>query len=127
MADKEYISTGKFKRINWVQIDPVSNDIFPVDEFMAPTLEFWDRLETECVSECCGIDAFGFWPEEIEKAVSDLNKKELIDNLQAMKNAVLSCHSPIIRARKLNHLFDRSVFIQLLDHIIGCLVKEVVE
>ncbi len=39
--------------------------------------EFWKYLEVECVAECCGIDAFSFWVEDINRAAMNSKIKNL--------------------------------------------------
>jgi hypothetical protein len=47
-----------YKWINWVELDPLDKNLFEIDEYLEPIKEFWLRLETDCVAECCGTLTF---------------------------------------------------------------------
>jgi hypothetical protein len=113
------ISIGKDKWIRWIHFDSTSdNDLFEIDDLLGPTFDFWDKLETQCVAGCCGIDAYTFWDDDIKFAVDKMDKAELIKNLLSAKTEIESRSETIVISRKLNNLIDKSVFIQLLDHIV---------
>ena len=61
------ISIGKDKWIKWVDFNryvydqciPINYDqCFEIDYLLEPTFDFWNKLETECVAGCCGINAY---------------------------------------------------------------------
>ena len=113
------ISIGKDKWIRWINFDPTNgNDLFEIDDLLGPTFEFWDKLETQCMSRCCGIDAYAFWEDDIKFAVDKKYKADLIKNLLNAKTEIESRSERIVTSGKLNNLMDKSVFIQLLDHIV---------
>ncbi|WP_315500356.1 DUF6331 family protein [Capnocytophaga gingivalis] len=93
--------------------------LLDLDPYMAPLNTFFDRLEVECVRECCGIEAFSFIPEDIQKALVGLSAETVIIQLKAMQTAIEEqwwCKT--VSSTILNNNFDRKVFLQLLNHII---------
>lgn len=93
--------------------------LLDLDPYMAPLNIFFDRLEVECVRECCGIEAFSFMPEDIQKALAGLSAKTVITQLKAMQTAIEEQYwCKTVGSTILNNNFDRKVFLQLLNHII---------
>ena len=93
--------------------------LLDLDPYIAPLNAFFDKLEVECVRECCGIEAFSFMPEDIYKALVGLSVKTVITQLKAMQIAIEEqWWYKTVGSTILNNNFDRKVFLQLLDHII---------
>ncbi|WP_314918584.1 DUF6331 family protein [Capnocytophaga gingivalis] len=93
--------------------------LLDLDPYIAPLNTFFDRLEVECVRECCGIQAFSFIPDDIQKALVGLSAETVIIQLKAMQTAIEEqwwCKT--VSSTILNNNFDRKVFLQLLNHII---------
>ena len=93
--------------------------LLDLDPYIAPLNTFFDRLEVECVRECCGIQAFSFIPDDIQKALVGLSAETVIIQLKAMQTAIEEqwwCKT--VSSTILNNNFDRKVFLQLLAHII---------
>jgi len=111
------ISIGKDKWIFWIETDPGQNS-YDIDSSLKPTLPFWKLLETECVSACCGIHAFGFWTEDLENAKQQLNDTDIKQKFEKLRHELFNKAERLLSSAFLNNLFDRKVFIQLLDHII---------
>ena len=93
--------------------------LLDLDPYIAPLNAFFDKLEVECVRECCGIEACSFMPEDIQKALAGLSAKTVITQLKAMQTAIEEQYwCKTVGSTILNNNFDRRVFLQLLDHII---------
>ena len=93
--------------------------LLDLDPYIAPLNAFFDKLEVECVRECCGIESFSFMPEDIYKALVGLSVKTVITQLKAMQIAIEEqWWYKTVGSTILNNNFDRKVFLQLLDHII---------
>lgn len=93
--------------------------LLDLDPYMAPLNIFFDKLEVECVRECCGIEAFSFIPDDIQKALVGLSAETIVTQLKAMQTAIEEQYwCKIVSSTILNNNFDRKVFLQLLDHII---------
>ena len=96
-----------------------SGKLLELDLYIAPLNTFFDKLEVECVRECCGIQAFSFMPEDIHKALVGLSAETIVTQLKAMQTAIEEqwwCKT--VSSTILNNNFDRKVFLQLLNHII---------
>ena len=93
--------------------------LLDLDPYIAPLNIFFDKLEVECVRECCGIEAFSFMPEDIHKALVGLSVETVITQLKAMQTAIEEQYwCKTVGSTILNNNFDRKVFLQLLNHII---------
>lgn len=112
------IHIGETERINWVEFDTSSNELIEVDYIIAKHDDFWAFLEIFCVPECCGLDAFRFYPDDIKKAANNIEKELLKSDLAKLKVDLLSSDKEIIISSRLNNLVDKTVFINLLDHIL---------
>ena len=93
--------------------------LLDLDPYIAPLNAFFDKLEVECVGECCGIQASSFIPEDIHKALVGLSAKTVITQLKVMQTAIEEQYwYKTVGSTILNNNFDRKVFLQLLDHIV---------
>ena len=117
----ENISIGKDKWIEWVKFNSQNVDLFELDALLKPTEKLWKALETECVVECCGIDALRFWEEDIEQATIEMDKDLLRHNLFDLIKQLSEIELTILRSSMLNQLIDKGVFILLLKHILNSL------
>ena len=96
-----------------------SGKLLDLDPYIAPLNTFFDKLEIECVRECCGIQAFSFMPEDIQKALAGLSAETVITQLKAMQTAIEEQYwCKTVGSTILNNNFDRKVFLQLLDYIV---------
>jgi len=62
--------------------------LLDLDPYITPLNTFFDRLEVECVRECCGIQAFSFMPEDIHKALVGLSAETIVTQLKATQTAI---------------------------------------
>lgn len=111
------ISIGQDKWIIWIDLDQNSM-VFNIDADIKPTEKLWEYLETECVRECCGIDAYSLWSEDIEKAKTLPGNPNIKKEFINLRKKMFAINEYVICSSYLNNLFDKSVFIELLDHII---------
>jgi hypothetical protein len=111
------IAIGKDQWIRWVDIQGRREFAVDIDWLIAPMQEFWMLLESNCVAGCCGIDAFGLWPEDIQRASKGLADASLRDKFAALRTFVQQSGASTFVSTRLNNFFDRAVLLQLLDHI----------
>lgn len=111
------ISIGKNEWIEWVDFNP-SNDTLRIDDLLEPAWPFLNKFETECVVECCGIDAFCFWPEDIKKASEGFDASALKTMLVSIQERIRENTHEVVIAGQFNNLFHKSVFDLLLAHLI---------
>jgi hypothetical protein len=76
-------------------------------------------METECVAECCGIDAFDLSPERIRNAARETTVPMLGPKLIAFQNRVQNSCDEVFISKRLNNLFHRNVLAKLLEHVIA--------
>ncbi len=91
--------------------------VIDIDQFLENNKEFWRDLETYCVAECCGIDAFDFSKEHIEKTVSFYNSKDILYNID---EAILFKNTnplKLMSSSILNHCASKEKFIELFKNI----------
>lgn len=133
MAQRERISIGPDKEMELLEFDYESSPVLELDEFLGSDShnislkyasieeslgQFWNKLETDCSVDCCGIQAFGLWPDEIAKATQELDKANLLKQLETLKNQVLNSSEQIISYHRFNQNFAKISFLELLDHLI---------
>jgi len=117
---KNDISIGQDK---WIRFGNLAGDqarAIQIDPHLAPVMPFFERLETECVADCCGIDAFQLWPEEIEKVIATLGQGELAtltSELASVQSEIERLHCNTVVSTRMNQYFRRVVFLEVLTHI----------
>jgi len=107
----QWIAHGNFER------DP---KIEQIDRELAPVLPFIASLETDCVAECCGINAFGLWPEQIKDAIKedDSHRVEgLILAFLQIEEAVNAMDCDVVCSKRMNACFRVGAFLQLVRHL----------
>jgi len=97
--------TGRLERA--VDIDPI----------ILSVAELWDALETVCVVDCCGLDAFNFLPEAIEQAKQLIDAETVNARLQEIENKIFCLETDVVLSNRLNNYCDKRVFLHLLQHI----------
>jgi hypothetical protein len=71
------------------------------------------------MAECCGLDAFRFYAEDIAKAIKKVDAVLLYTDLIKLKQDVIDSDKQIICSSNLNNSMDKTVFVQLLEHLIS--------
>ena len=74
---KDDLIIGENRWITFVQHDWRNVNRVDVDDILDPLFPLFDRLESDCIAECCGLEAFCFLPEKIAAASSDLDLNEV--------------------------------------------------
>lgn len=116
--DDIWIGEDRWIEFGKLADDPSRKD--SIDELLAPVLPFLDKLETECVAACCGIDAFNLGPEQIVKALATLDAgtiEKLPEELTAIQNAIESSNCDTVVSHRLNQLFRKEVFVSVIEHL----------
>jgi hypothetical protein len=113
------VSIGENEWIRFVDITGRSDRPASLDEHIQPMEPFWRALEVNCVSECCGINAHSLWPEDIWNAARSARDPQLLARLEALRQYTASVSSSVVHSTILNQLFDRDIFLSLLDHVIA--------
>ncbi|MGF7218939.1 hypothetical protein GGR92_005118 [Spirosoma lacussanchae] len=126
------VSIGPDKEMKLLDFDYKTSSILELDELLGNSSDdivrfidaknslrqFWNKLETNCVAGCCGIDAFAFWPEDIAIAVEELGRKDLLEQLEQLRNRVVATNEQVVYYHRFNYLFAKQSFLELLDYLL---------
>lgn len=123
MANQGDISIGEDKWIPFIDLQGKHHDAVGIDEWLVPILPLLDWLETECVADCCGIDAYGFWPDAIARAAMQAGLPDLAERIAQVRERVAGAGGDVFLSHRMNNYFDRQVLLQLIDHIAACLAS----
>jgi len=115
------IPIGEDEWISYTEVEGRTDNATDVDPLMGPVEGFIRSLETDCLTACCGINAFSFWPEDIKKSAQRCTDPELVKKLTIYKNQIDELSSECVRSSILCQIFDRKVLLKILDHIITIL------
>lgn len=112
------ISIGKEAAIDWIELKDPDN-AFEIDELLQPTLPFWKGMETVCEPECCGVCAYNFHDDGVKTAVTVSKDDDVVDKLIQLRQKIDELDKQSLVSMNMNQFFDKSVFLQLMDHLIG--------
>ncbi|ELP6759648.1 DUF6331 family protein [Vibrio vulnificus] len=101
---------------NYVDVNGLK-EVHEIDVTLIQNPQFWNLLEQECVSACCGIDAFIFWPEDVSGIAKQCGREELKIQFSQIIEAVLIIDSEVFISKRLNASFKKSALLKLLRHI----------
>ena len=74
-------------------------------------------MESECVKECCGIEAFGLWPHDIRKSTLLMDRPQLIAQLADCRQRLDKLPDQPLLSGHLNQMFAKQTLLALIDHI----------
>jgi hypothetical protein len=103
----------------WIELQsPQSglDDALNIDRFVDRIPAFWKDLETECMAECCGIAAFSFWQEDIDRALGK-GSTGVAETIEDLRFFVAENDGKVFVSSRLNQYFPHQTLIELLDHI----------
>ncbi|MDN2714282.1 DUF6331 family protein [Janthinobacterium sp. SUN120] len=119
--DRQYdIQIGDDAWIEFISLDGRYDQAIDIDALLNGLWPLICRLETYCVAGCCGMDAFDFTPEGIAAALVDLDRAQLHAACAQARIAVAAAASDVFTSNTLNHMADKRVFLQLLEHVERC-------
>jgi len=113
----ENIRIGPNEFINWLDWDTDKLKVLDIDHLIDAQNEFWQSLQSECLPECCGLHAFDWTTENVRKAYSNCNEKEIKEILRDAIATLESSPENVVCSTMINQLFEKSVFIKLLKHL----------
>lgn len=103
----------------WIEgADRTCTNAVNIDDLMQGTRAFWRALELHCVPECCGVEAYSFWPDDVRGRSTEAGPG-LGEALQVLRNHVDALDAQAVHSEQLNHCLDRTLFLRLLDHLIA--------
>jgi hypothetical protein len=110
---------GHDEWIQFVDVAGRTEKAANLDSLIVPMENFWRSLEVNCVSECCGIGAHSFLPQDIWNAVRNCHDAALNPKLTKLRRYIDGLTVDCVYSIVLNQHFDRTMFSKLLDHVIA--------
>ena len=121
--DRQYaIQIGDDAWIDFIDLDGRYDQAIDIDALLGELWPLICRLETHCVAGCCGMDAFDFTQAGIAAALLELDRAQLHAACAQARSAVAAAASDVFMSNTMNHMADKRVFLQLLEHIDRCIV-----
>ncbi len=111
------ISVGPDRWITFIDLEERQSAAIEIDEILKPVFPFLELLENDCVAECCGIDAYTLWPDDIVEACRQFDPLELLQKIEQIRKRVSDTDGDVVVSHKINNYFDKGVFLRLIDHI----------
>ena len=121
--DRQYdIQIGDDAWIEFIDLDGRYAQAIDIDALLGELWPLICRLETHCVAGCCGMDAYDFTRDGIATALLELDRAHMHAACAAARAAVTAVASDVLTSGTMNHVADKRVFLQLLDHLGACIV-----
>ena len=121
--DRQYaIQIGDDAWIDFIDLDGRYDQAVDIDGLLGELWQLICRLETHCAAGCCGMDAFDFTQAGIAAALLELDRAQLHAACAQARSAVAAAASDVFMSNTMNHMADKRVFLQLLEHIDRCIV-----
>ena len=121
--DRQYdIQIGEDIWIEFIDIGGRYDQAIDIDALLGELWQLICRLETHCVAGCCGMDAYDFTREAVETALLERDRAHMHAACAAAKAAVAAAASDVLTSATMNHVADKRVFLQLLEHLDKCIV-----
>ena len=123
--DRQYdIQIADDAWIEFIDIAGRYDQAIDIDALLGELWQLIYLLETHCVAGCCGMDAYDFTREGIATALLELDRAQMHAACAAAKEAVAAAASDVFTSATMNHVADKRVFLQLLDHLDKCIVAQ---
>lgn len=90
---------------------------FNADSFLNRNIKFWQDLETHCVAECCGIDAFDFSKENLHETIKYYGLKGIIRNLEELISDLESSKLKYVSTNIFNQYLKTNQFLIQINNI----------
>ena len=94
-----------------------------IDSFLNRDREFWKDLETFCVAECCGIDAFDFSDKNLEETIQHYDQESILKNLDQLLVFLKTKKSNTVSILSWNYTEKRDLFIKRIENIKRVLLR----
>ncbi|MBN8481504.1 MAG: hypothetical protein J0L88_07950 [Xanthomonadales bacterium] len=107
---------------DWVCGSRPDATIAPVsmDEHFGRINPLFDALESECMRECCGLHAFGFWPSRIEQVLLRFDVHEQVDHLRKRIASLEGMDAEVVSSKFLGEISrEKKQVVAILRHILS--------
>lgn len=118
------IQIGDDAWIEWISLDGRYEQAIDIDPLLGELWPLICLLETHCVADCCGMDAYDFTREAVNTALLELDRAKLHAACAQAHSAVAAAASDVLLSNTMNHYADKRVFLQLLEHLDECIVAQ---
>ena len=118
------IQIGDDAWIEWISLDGRYEQAVDIDPLLGELWPLICLLETHCVADCCGMDAYDFTREAVNTALLELDRAKLHAACAQAHSAVAAAASDVLLSNTMNHYADKRVFLQLLEHLDECIVAQ---
>ena len=118
------IQIGDDAWIEWISLDGRYEQAVDIDPLLGELWPLICLLETQCVADCCGMDAYDFTREAVNTALLELDRAKLHAACAQAHSAVAAAASDVLLSNTMNHYADKRVFLQLLEHLDECIVAQ---
>jgi hypothetical protein len=117
------IPIGESRWIEFIELEGRYGEAISIDSLLVDIFPLLDVLEKNCVAECCGFNAFDFYPETICSVVFGMDDDVLINALGRAIVDVGRVETSVVVSSRMNNFADKRVFVALLRHIKSCIEK----
>lgn len=117
------IQIGDEAWIEFISLDGRYEQAIGIDALLDGLWPLICRLETHCAAGCCGMDAYDFTRVAIATALLELDRAPLHAACAQARSAVAAAASDVFTSKTMNHVADKRVFLQLLEHLERCLAN----
>ena len=118
---KDDIFIGEDQWIKFISLEGRYELAIETDQFLEDLWPLVQNLETHCVAECCGFEAFDFTPEAIHSAMRGMNRSQLLRACKQAQEGIAAVDSTVVVSARMNNLADKAVMLQLVGHIESCI------
>lgn len=113
IADDEWIAAGEHDGDYAAAID--------IDAYFTGLWPLIDRLETTCVADCCGFDAYDFTRAGVAEALHGLDHTAQATACQQASTALAASAGDIFVSPRMNNYASKQMLLQLLAHLASCI------
>jgi len=106
---------------DWIEVADLTgrrDAAVDIDPELRSLEAMWQALESSCVAECCGLDAFDFSAGNIASAAGRLDVPEVCAALAAVRRHLGDRGADVLLSHRLNYAFERGALDALLGHLL---------
>ncbi|MCA8986594.1 MAG: hypothetical protein KDA78_03080 [Planctomycetaceae bacterium] len=122
MRDRKVdILIGDNRWIEFISLNGRHDFAVDIDQYMVGLWPLIERLETNCVADCCGFGAFNFTANFIHAMIDGLDCAELLAACDQAQRDITNVASSVVVSNRMNNLSDKRVMLRLIEHIQNCI------
>ena len=118
---KDDIPIGEDEWIEFINLEGQYDQAVEIDQYLEGLKPLIEKLDTQCLADCCGFDAFDFTRAGIYEALDDMDCDQLLRACVQAQNQIKAIDSNVVVSTRMNNLADRQVLMKLLMHIENCI------